>query len=186
MLEKMMKARRQHLAGSLTLALATSFALGGCATVSAPAKLQTLRVSAMTDKGAPVEAANCTLRNGSGEWTVTAPGPVQVVVDSQPLKLRCESADKQWAGEAIAEVRSSRAGNMLVGAGVGALVGAVAGEQQRKHDNKQGNLLAGLSIISGVLWGSLIGTGAGALATPDVSYGEAVRVSLTPVPKSDR
>ena len=178
------KTTRQRL---LAACVCAALALGGCATVSAPARLQTIKVTAATDKGAPLDDARCTLRNASGDWSVTAPGSVQVAVDSQPLKLRCESADRQWAGETLVEARSSRAGNMLVGAGVGALVGAAAGDKQRHHDNTSGKgLLSSLNVLAGALWGSLIGTGAGALATPDLSYADAVRVSLTPVPKADR
>lgn len=171
----------------VALACGVALVLGGCATTSAPAKLQAIRVSAVTDKGVAVDPARCTLRNGSGDWSVAAPGLAQVVVDNSPLKLRCESEDKQWAGEAIVEVRSSRVGNMLVGAGVGTLIGAAEGDKQRQRDNRNGKgLLSSLSVVAGALWGSLIGTGAGALATPDISYADAVRVSLTPVPKSDR
>ncbi|MBV8037193.1 hypothetical protein [Roseateles sp.] len=179
--------RIARIARRLAPMLAVATALSACATLSAPAKLQTLRVSVVTDKGAALDAASCTLRNGSGEWQLTAPGAVQLVVDSQPLLLRCTSADKQWAGEAVVEPRSSRAGNMLIGAGVGALAGAAVGDRQRERDNKSGHkIMSSLNVVAGMLWGTLIGTGAGALAAPDLSYGDAVRVSLTAQPGSDR
>ena len=171
----------------LVLALSAGLALGGCATPNSPARLQTLRVTATTEQGVALEAVRCTLRNGSGDWAVTAPGSVPVVVEDAPLRLHCESADRQWAGDATVEARSNRGTHMLVGAGVGALVGAAAGDKQRDHDNRTGKgLLSGLNVVAGVLVGALLGTGAGAAAPAELAYAEAVRVPLKPVPKTDR
>lgn len=180
----MMKTRACGVRGIVALSCA-ALVLGGCATTTGKVKLQSVRVSVANDKGADLGAARCMLRNGSGEWQVSAPGLATVSVDAEPLRINCTSEDGKHAGEASLEPRSTTGRNALIGAGIGLAVGGAIGESQRRKDSHSRNIgdqmFAPLGLIAGLLFGSLIGSGAGA-ASGDAGYAESVRITLKPLP----
>lgn len=159
--------------------------LSGCATTAAKVKLQSVRVSVANEMGTDLGAARCTLRNGSGEWQLNAPGLATVSVDSEPLRISCTSEDGKQAGDASLERKSTTARNMLIGAGVGLAVGGAIGKNRGDH-NAEGKSFDILSpvvgLLAGMFWGSVIGTGAG-VAAGETGYAESVRVTLKPLPK---
>lgn len=159
--------------------------LSGCATTAAKVKLQSVRVSVANEMGTDLGAARCTLRNGSGEWQLNAPGLATVSVDGEPLRINCTSEDGKQAGDASLERKSTTGRNMLIGAGVGLAVGGAIGENQRRKDSHSKDwgdqMFAPLGLLLGLLLGSLVGTGAGA-ASGEAGYAESVRVTLKPLP----
>lgn len=178
---------KEDLLRGLAILSGTLLLLSGCATPASPARLQTVRVSMVDERGADAGAARCDLSHGRGEWTLQAPGAVTVSVDAEPLRVRCTSRDGKLAGETRLERRDTRGRNMLIGAGAGLAVGAAVGESQRRQDNRSRNFmqqgLAPLGLLVGTVLGALVGTGAGAVAGED-GYPDAVRVMLKPLPSS--
>jgi hypothetical protein len=178
----MMKASGRPVRGIVALSCA-ALVLGGCATRGGKVKLQSVRVSLANDKGTELGAARCTLRNGSGEWQVSAPGLATVSVDAEPLRINCTSEDGRHAS---LEPRSTTGRNALIGAGIGLAVGGAIGESQRRKDSHSKNIgdqmFAPLGLIAGLLFGSLIGSGTGA-ASGEAGYAESVRITLKPLPK---
>ncbi|MEO6278442.1 hypothetical protein [Roseateles sp.] len=170
-----------RLVRGISVLSCAALVLSGCATAG-KVKLQTVRVSVADEKCADVGAARCTLRNGAGDWQLNAPGVATVSVDAEPLRISCTSEDGKQAGDASLERKSTTGRNMLIGAGAGLLVGGVAGASQSRKDSKNGDLLAGFGLAVGVLWGVIVGTGAGA-ASGETGYADAVRVTLRPLPK---
>jgi hypothetical protein len=163
----------------------TLLLLSGCATTATPARLQSVRVSVVDERGTDAGPAHCGLSHGRGAWTLQAPGSALVSVDAEPLHVRCTSADGKQMGEAWLARQETRSRNMLIGAGVGLAVGAAAGESQRRQDNRSNDFmkqgLAPVGLLIGTLLGALVGTGAGASAGND-GYADSVRITLKPLP----
>jgi len=96
--------------------------LSGCATII---KGTTQSVSLKT---APVDGAQCELRNSEGTWFITTPGSVTVHKTKNDLIVTCMKSGYQDATATIAsKFNGVTAGNILVGGLIGITVDAASG-----------------------------------------------------------
>ena len=96
----------------------------GCAAVS-PAPVQRIDVLVERDEPDRGGRLDCVASNAAGAWRFVAPGPVEVVVSSSPLRIACEAS-----GDAAPEpslVASKAAAAAGAGARQGGALGAAIG-----------------------------------------------------------
>jgi len=81
---------------ALSLLIAASGILGGCATITKDAN-QSVQIETYDKNNQPISGVKCTAENERGKWTTLTPGFVSVHRSSQNLMVNCERKMKQRA-----------------------------------------------------------------------------------------
>ncbi|MDW8469021.1 MAG: hypothetical protein RML56_08710 [Burkholderiales bacterium] len=94
----------------------------GCATITG-SELQSILVSTRTRAGEPLEKAECTLRNPSGQWTVVTPGSVTVLRSAEDMQVECRrDGHPPGLAKLVSRAHGAMFGNIIFGGAIGALI----------------------------------------------------------------
>jgi hypothetical protein len=107
---------------TLSLLIAASGFMGGCATITKDAK-QSVQIETFDKNNQPIEGVKCTAENERGKWTTLTPGFVSVHRSSQNLLVNCEKENEvAGRGTVISRVNGGMFGNIVFGGGIGAII----------------------------------------------------------------
>ena len=96
--------------------------LSGCATITKDAN-QSVQIETYSKDNQPLAGVVCTAQNDYGQWTMTAPGAVNVHRSGQNLLINCEKeGEESGKGTVISRANGSMFGNILFGGGIGAII----------------------------------------------------------------
>lgn len=113
-----MKFNRQ----TLVLALTLQTLLTGCATITKDAN-QPVRIETYSKSNQVVTGVKCVAKNERGEWSVSAPGSVNVHRSGQDLLINCDKeGEATGVATVISRANGGMFGNLLFGGGIGAIV----------------------------------------------------------------
>jgi len=107
---------------ALSLLIACSGILGGCATITKDAN-QSVQIETYDRNNQPISGVKCTAENERGKWTTLTPGFVSVHRSSQNLMVNCEKEDEAAGrGTVVSRVNGGMFGNIVFGGGIGAII----------------------------------------------------------------
>ncbi len=103
----------------LVMMLACSVAASGCASITTGTS-QTIEVESKSGDGATTMQMQCELQNDKGQWSLAAPGSIQVARSSKDLMVRCTTASGgSGTATAVSRANAGMLGNVLVSCGLG-------------------------------------------------------------------
>jgi hypothetical protein len=98
-------------------ALALSFFLGGCASITSGTS-QRIAVTAVCE-GEIVPAASCTLTNDKGTWDAITPESIQIKKSYGEIEIACSKAQSKGAAKFVSRNNNGAWGNILAGGLIG-------------------------------------------------------------------
>jgi len=107
---------------TLSLLVAASGVLGGCATITKDAN-QSVQIETYDKNNQPISGVKCTAENERGKWTTLTPGSVNVHRSGQNLLVNCEKENEEAGrGTVVSRANGGMFGNILFGGGIGAII----------------------------------------------------------------
>ena len=103
-------------------AAAVAVLASGCATITS-SEMQSVSVTAQTEKGERLDKVKCNLKNDKGSWEAEAPSFVAVHRSAEDLIVECKK-DGHPDGflKAISRAAGGMFGNIIFGGGIGAII----------------------------------------------------------------
>lgn len=105
-----------------TLAIAITFALSGCASITGTSA-QNISLQARTADGKELKEAQCELINKRGTYFVTTPGTISISRSNDDLMVTCRKEGyENGRASVVSNTKGSMFGNILFGGGIGAII----------------------------------------------------------------